>query len=198
MNEEIKCYLVEPTGFEYRSLRRYRSGAEYDCKGALSYHNAHYHLGKFAVADKRDVPPYDDPRWPTKCETCDYVFTEHDAFQLFNDAVWVRQDSGEEMSLRNAKPGAMWYAFWMESAGFAKGPDGRILIVKTPGGDWNVDSRATNCTMPNDDEHRCWIRSGVPPKVTVNKHGFTCLAGGGSIQARDYHGTLTNGVLRRC
>lgn len=73
--------------------------------------------------------------------------------------------------------------------------DGPHLWVQTPGGVWCIDSRASNCTMPYDYEHRCWIRHGEPPDVTVDKAGTTCSAGAGSIQCGDYHGFLQNGSL---
>jgi hypothetical protein len=68
--------------------------------------------------------------------------------------------------------------------------------VKCPGGrDWIIDGRARNCSMPEDDTHRCWIRHGEPPAITVGKAGgFTCAAGG-SIRAGRYHGFLVNGVF---
>lgn len=72
---------------------------------------------------------------------------------------------------------------------------GRHLWVQTPGGSWCIDSRASNCTLPYDYEHRCWVRHGDPPVVTVDKHGLTCSAGAGSIQCGSYHGFLQNGRL---
>lgn len=76
---------------------------------------------------------------------------------------------------------------------FANGP--HLIVICPNGGTWNVDSRASNCTMPYDYEHRCWIRHGIPPNVTVDKNGNTCQAGAGSIKCGDYHGFLRNGVL---
>lgn len=75
---------------------------------------------------------------------------------------------------------------------FQEGPQ---LTVKTPGGRWVIDSRASNCGSPYDYNHRCWIRQGVPPHITVDKNGPTCSAGAGSIQCGDYHGFLQNGAL---
>lgn len=81
------------------------------------------------------------------------------------------------------------------------GPDGRVLIVRLPDGhDWVIDSRASNCTMPNDDTHWCWVRSGRPEDRTldVGKGGHTCAAGAGSIATGSYHGFLRQGALVRC
>lgn len=73
--------------------------------------------------------------------------------------------------------------------------DGPHLCVQTPGGSWNIDSRASNCTLPYDYNHRCWIRHGEPPQITVDKSGVTCSAGAGSIACGSYHGFLQNGAL---
>lgn len=73
--------------------------------------------------------------------------------------------------------------------------DSPTLHVITPGGLWNIDSRASNCTMPYDYDHRCWVRHGQPPMITVDKQGVTCTAGGGSIQCGDFHGFLRDGEL---
>lgn len=73
--------------------------------------------------------------------------------------------------------------------------DGPCLTVMTPGGVWRIDSRASNCGSPYDYEHRCWVRHGEPPAVTVDKEGVTCVAGAGSIQCGDFHGFLRDGAL---
>ena len=112
------------------------------------------------------------------------------------DRIYRRTDTGEEMTLSEATPGAMWYADWMLELGHDEwvGPDGHSLVVKCPNGtDWAIDSRASNCTLPNDSKHKCWIRHGTPPNITVDKNGLTCAAGAGSIQAGDYHGFLRAG-----
>jgi len=66
------------------------------------------------------------------------------------------------------------------------------LIVILPNGmEWNIDSRASNCTLPNDRTHRCWHRTGTPPNITVTRGG--CPVGAGSIRSGNYHGFLRNG-----
>lgn len=81
--------------------------------------------------------------------------------------------------------------------------DGRHLHAILPNGhEWNVMGRATNCALPDDQEHRCWVISGEPPAITVGKGGKTCPAGAGSISAPGvdgrphWHGFLTNGVFQ--
>ena len=72
---------------------------------------------------------------------------------------------------------------------------GHLLVVCPSGQSWDIDSRASNCTMPDDRTHRCWVRHGEPPNLTVDKAGKTCAAGAGSIIAGSYHGFLRNGEL---
>ena len=118
---------------------------------------------------------------------------------------WIRPDTGEVKEWPHQfGPGAMWVAFWTEDRlranpeGYSYanlGPDGHVLNVETPGGTWCIDSRARNCTMPDDKQHRCWVRHGEAPYITVDKNGLTCAAGAGSIMAGNYHGFLRNGEL---
>ncbi len=78
--------------------------------------------------------------------------------------------------------------------------DGRHLMVvlPKPGGTWDVDSRASNCTMRDDRQHRCWVRHGDPTRpetLHVDKQGHTCQAGAGSILSGGFHGYLHNGQI---
>lgn len=64
---------------------------------------------------------------------------------------------------------------------------------------WYIDHRASNCTLPNDRKHRCWVRHGtVGGKLTVDKNGLTCGAGAGSVYMDNmrWHGSLRDGVLK--
>ena len=72
-----------------------------------------------------------------------------------------------------------------------KGP--HLMAVLPNGHHWCIDSRANNCTLPDDRLHRCWVRTGEIPNITVGKGGNTCSAGAGSILSGDYHGFLTKG-----
>lgn len=75
-----------------------------------------------------------------------------------------------------------------------KGVD-HLHLVLPNGIHWDIDSRASNCTLPEDNEHKCWVRHGEPPEITVDKKGLTCSAGAGSIQAGDFHGYLIRGYI---
>ena len=64
---------------------------------------------------------------------------------------------------------------------------------------WYIDSKAANCTKPDDMEHRCWVRHGtVGDRLTVDKNGLTCAAGAGSFfmgPNNEWHGFLRQGKL---
>lgn len=122
----------------------------------------------------------------------------------FDADQWRNVETGEMYANFLALPeGAMYFADWYEVEGsnpkrYHFDWDNQFtppLIVKTPGGFWNIDSRASNCTMKEDRQHRCWIKHGTAPAITVDKTGLTCAAGAGSIQCGDYHGFLRNGEL---
>lgn len=200
----VDCYVVVPTGRVLVGLRRYtpRTGTAWTC--ADSYHQALRIIGEtdgvpseklggiWCSPERYDWswPGHGDPAWPTTCDQCDYHFSDDDEWQQCIDVLWERPDTGQRATLRDFGPGAMWDADWYPW----KGPDGRCLVVKCPNGqEWVIDSRASNCTMPDDTAHRCWVRHGQPPHVTVDKNGLTCAAGAGSIQAGDYHGFLRDG-----
>ena len=91
---------------------------------------------------------------------------------------------------------------WIDSSISWDNHPGKELHVILPNGhEWNIDGRARNCTLKEDNLHRCWIREGEPPHITVKKtgkiggEGGTCTAGAGSIQSGDYHGFLVEGSL---
>lgn len=209
------CYLLEHTDEVERKLRRYTARHEGGWTCAEGWHEASTPVERtvavWRVDDDRrtyyangDVDEFaGDPRWPVECkEGCGYRFTDDDARQVFTELVYrvaaavpgAALDVGAETTLRDAPDGAMWWADWLGAAW--AGFDGRALCVRLPGKhDWLVDSEASNCTRKGDRTHRCWIRHGEPPYVTVDKAGETCRAGAGSIMAGRYHGFLRNGVL---
>jgi hypothetical protein len=160
-----------------------------------------------------------DCRWPETCAHCGYKFRPSDEMQIFTEPMYRRTDTGDVTTIRDAAPGAIWDAFWLADWEHYRGPDGRSLVCKLPNGHtWQIDGVASNCDAPCQDcgepihrhlaqppsvpcrklnprPHKCWIRHGTPPLLTVDKNGATCNAGAGSILAGDYHGFLRNGRL---
>jgi hypothetical protein len=204
----VRCFFLEQVAGKNRySLRRWASGGDRSlCTGSkLSYHNAEIDIGEgppvvstCSRSGAESPVPISDARWPKKCASCDYVFTDGDFYQYNSERVFRRTDTGAELTLSDAPEGAMWFADWYQHF---KGPDGHTLVVRLRGNhDWIVDSRASNCTMKDDNEHRCWTRKSSPPDVDVGKaqYGKTCAAGAGSIAIPGYHGFLRNGWLEEC
>lgn len=204
----VKCFMVRQTDHEWRYLRRYWDGP---CSaGGRGYCNAMTPIGKVQVTrsaegyiqhvgDEHDPEKYlSDPRWPTHCTRCSSPVPETAERQIFGELIYL-DDAGNEHSVRTPTPGMMWDAWWNPERW--KGPDGLSLHVCCPDGHvWNIDSQASNCTMkgdvgPADSHHRCWVRHGIPPLITVDKNGHTCAAGAGSIQTPTWHGFLRNGEL---
>jgi hypothetical protein len=204
----IKCFWLEPTDREQRYLRRYRSNvvpSVPECPGTMGYHDAMVAIEQAVetfdpvkmhwVDDGKTPEDYkDDPRWPTQC-VCGYQFQPSDQWQLFGSHIYKRVDTGEEMTLRDAPEGAMWDATWYHGVPQWCGDDGRAIICRVPTNhDWHIDGTCSNCTRPKE-EHKCWVRHGDPPNLTVDKNGNTCAAGAGSVLTSTWHGFLRNGEL---
>lgn len=199
----IKCFLLEPTDHEKRYLRRYAGGSS--CPNETGYHDAMNFLDESREVMSEDGSHWVDsgqtaanfkahPLWPTHC-SCGYEFDINDSWQLFTSHVYRRADTGEEMTLRDAPAGAIWDATWFHSVADWCGSDGHAFMCRLPfGHDWHIDGPASNCTRPNE-AHKCWIRHGNPPDLTVDKNGDTCAAGAGSILTSRWHGFLRNGYL---
>lgn len=90
-----------------------------------------------------------------------------------------------------APVGAMWDCDWMRDhkmdSGLAynRNPDGVVLAVRTPGGDWVVDGPS----FCNRVESGSWSRTGTIPNVTATP----------SIDIPGkYHGWLRDGYLVEC
>jgi hypothetical protein len=207
-----QCFMVHPVARERRWLRRFTfSGYGRDCPGSRWGHDGEALLDEIdspvpsprecePESDWRKVVTKDDPRWPQTCVRCDYRFADDDQWQLFSWRVYA--DAQGRTFITHPKwavPGMMWWSEWLHHSGRCMYWDDCTtphLYVVLPGGhEWDVMSRASNCTMPNDRLHRCWVLEGAEPNFSVGKSGRTCGAGAGSIMAGGYHGFLRNGML---
>lgn len=201
-----KCFLVESSGIHVLE-------ASIDWPGCAKTpwpdgrHRATREVVRGTEAEARLASrPDRRDEFEGPCEFCG-IASPLLAPNVINEGLlWRRADTGAtERRISNFGVGAMWLADWYRldeptAAIVRYGYDWDNqyeppLLVKTPGGDWNVDSRAHNCTLKDDRRHRCWVRHGAPPNITVDKVGLTCAAGAGSIQAGSYHGFLRNGYL---
>lgn len=195
-----KAFWCVPTGeYEYHYSRTGRGDG--DCPSSpRGCHRGERTLARFSSAADmpKTWPADDDPVWPVACEHCGAAFNEANSRRSSGSrTIMKRADTGEEMPDK-LPVGAVFENDWVaDIPSYRRGPDGRVLIVVTPGGHWEIDSRASNCTMPTDNEHRCWVRHGRPEdgSLHVDKNGHTCAAGAGSIICGNYHGFLHNGFL---
>jgi hypothetical protein len=199
-----KCFFVTQTNRAAQYLRRYKNSYSdiRECPGKMSYHDAMNYVGDvdirvdldgcWSYPDDSVTTPHEDPRWPSTCE-CGYAFDPKDIWQHFHDRLYT--DGTQFWPHRQLPVGAMYYAEWLPKDMYWDNKEDGNLYVVTPGGEWCIDSRASNCTMPEDRLHRCWVRHGVPPDIHVDKAGNTCGAGAGSIALPTYHGFLHHGHL---
>lgn len=212
MSSEIKLFWLEATDQAERYLRKWESASpEVPRCPAHGFHQAYRALERgpavFALGDPHKslavLPclPANDPRWPSKCDHCDYEF--RDPHRSHAQHLLYRRSDGEMLTRQDSPVGSMWDAHWYR----APGPDGICLVVKTPAGEWLVDGKASNC-QARDLDHYCWPRTGDPrdpqgpSPLNVAGNGG-CKVGAGSISIRsrlygNYHGFLRNGYLRAC
>lgn len=141
-----------------------------------------------------------------KCFLVEPIFGEddptpgYDSWDSRTITGWRRADTGEiRKHLSEFPVGAMWRAYWLKKNWIWSNETEPHVIVRCPNGagtrDWDIDSRASNCALPSDTTHRCWVRHGRPPNLTVDKNGPTCSAGAGSIALPNWHGFLRGGML---
>lgn len=202
----VKTFLIRDTTRRARLLRVYVEGK---CVADRTVHNAYFHV------DDVDGPAFTcsdfpeefegDPRWPGHCDYCGFEFAQSPippTRMLAIDRIMRRPDTGQQAMLDrqwSRMAGAMVDLTWYHEFPQLCGPDGRSLMVICPDGSpWHIDGRASNCTLPNDQVHKCRVRHGDPDRLTVDKNGVTCSAGAGSIQAKYWHGFLRDGWLVDC
>lgn len=154
------------------------------------------------------VPPRVAPI-PCDCGTvgCTRLPPGAPVYQVFHRRLYQPITGADRLIRDEFCPGDMYWGDWYSCAEGGTCPycwtncTGKHLMIELPNGrTWDVGSRASNCTLPEETTHRCWIIEGDPERdrITISKNGHTCNAGGGSIQAGDYHGVLQGGILRAC
>lgn len=209
------------------SLRRWNS--KLSCTGEYSYHNAEVTIDRQpARMDKNgnyEVWPMVNhvaSQWPTKCDYCDYEFTDEDERQTNQRVLYVAAPGNEgvepfEWTTGDMPAGVMYFPSWMqpsedrEMRGYVCPTDGTVLIVVTPNKPdwtgthhWIVDAYCSNCERKGE-VHHCWCRhytteAQSAPWITVDKvpptsdNFGTCGAGAGSIWSNMPHGW--HGFLR--
>lgn len=136
-----------------------------------------------------------DPRWPVKCESCDYRFVEADEWQVFADEIYL-DEQGAEHSHRAKTPGMMYFVPWYYDP--ARDPTGEIRVMKSQGNhylsamywrDWAAIRPPIMVNVPNGDGWCVDATANNGPGWTVTGEAplLTCTP---SIQTAGYHGFL--------
>lgn len=176
-------------------------------KGSPGIHNAYAPVGDKPATEDFGVfgtaSDYPAESWPTACADCGapvpteamepravgesgtYLVRQVFVSRLY-DTPSGAPEPGDVYRLDYHGPGECPY--WDNCDGV------HVHGVLPNGWDWDMDSRASNCTMREERTHRCWNRTGAPEDGTldVGKGGHTCAAGAGSIAAPGWHGFLRN------
>jgi hypothetical protein len=202
----IRCFLIRPTEQVLQAVSVYLPGC----------HRGLFHRAE--VYRRVEIQPNADTNAVTTisgeeieraqlpgevpCADCGTMMTvNRRTASISAGRRYARTDTGEVRDqIADFGVGAMWFATWYRRDDGLYGwdfdnLDTPPLIVRTPGGAWDIDSRSHNCAWPMERTHRCWVREGEPPKITVSKQGHSCPAGAGSIQMGGYHGFLRDGEL---
>ena len=126
---------------------------------------------------------------PDGCSLTTTIYEAPDGRRYDSGHGPVTLPSGEVVE--PAPVGAMWDADWFRGekhqSGLAydRNPDGVVLCVRTPGGDWVIDGPS----FTNRVETGSWSRTGTIPNVTATP----------SIHIPGkYHGWLRDGYLVEC
>jgi len=193
---ELQCRLIEPVGWRARIIALWDG----ECSNGGKLHSGRVVVDE--IGDPAANPECggmlqkyaDDPRWAMQCGRCgaDAPADVKRSFgwRRFYDTTSGKPEPGDMFWVPCTSITTEWGCFHWDNC------EGQHLHVVLPNGDeWDVDGRASNCTMPDDKTHRCWVREGDPPNVTAGKSGHTCSAGAGSIASGGWHGFLRDGKL---
>lgn len=175
---DYKCFVVEKTGNKKDTVDKYKCDEE-NCKLENHYHSTKVEWKRLDTGETFWVSSSYD--MPIGAMWVEQVWDDHGNGEVYKGSGEWNNDDG-------------YHLFVIVPTRY-KLKDG---TVKEGSRKWDVDHRASNCTMRDDRIHRCWVKHGELPNITVDKVGFTCTAGAGSIQANGWHGFLQNGILKEC
>lgn len=186
----MKTTLATPIGI--RAYLRIYWGDNCKTSGC---HNAMKHLKdspdeNWELGGKVEDYPFD--QWPTHCDCGEPVPVDNITKQIHRKTLYDTPSGKLE-------PGNLYWVSYLPENMYWDNHKGPHLHAILPNGyGWNIDSRASNCTKPEDRTHRCWVRHGEVPNIHVDKNGHTCSAGAGSIIGGDWHGFLHHGQFNKC
>jgi hypothetical protein len=196
MDDLMKARFIKEVGTK-AFLNAYWRGC--DVTSGL-YHRAEIQIAQSSIADDEMLggKPEDVPRerWPQTCLKCGAAVPADAIANIYTRKVYDTESGDPE-------PGDLFFKVeCLNNEGkcylWDNCPGPHLHGIVPTGDEWDLDSRASNCTMKEDRTHRCWVRHGDPPNVTVDKSGVTCNAGAGSIQTTKWHGFLRNGEWVVC
>ncbi len=189
---EVRCFMILPLDEAEHGLRRYTLSDTDRCPGTGGYHSAYVAIGRVPFESPWDGSgddrhPHEDPRWPHKCDACEYHFAASDYWQNSLDRLYRGPDG--DYTGKDAPAGAMRLTWWdgnTSSAECLARGERDHLKVKLPDATWwDIDAPASKDYREGGSG---WTREGEPPLVTANP----------SILTGRYHGWLRNGVLVDC
>jgi hypothetical protein len=136
--------------------------------------------------------------WPTHCAYCGERAPETANRQVFPSLVYRAPDGetiyGRAFQRGDLYPSPCWRTQAVGACEWDNCNGTHWTLILPNGHSWDMSSRASNCTMPQDRQHRCWVLHGDPPH-SADKAGHTCAAGAGSIQSGDFHGFYRDGEI---
>lgn len=203
-------------------LRCYETGDVYSAGPCPThgYHNRMVELARSRVIDDHELggsdESYPPEAYPATCD-CGYGFLPSARRHILRRRLFATAQN-DEVTWEQLQPGDLFYLNIDRGEehychGRWTNCDGNHLHCVLPGGHhWDIDGRASNCTMKEDTVHRCWVRHGDPTRrlpvgpdgawrngvIHVDKNGLTCRAGAGSIAVPEFHGFLHHGMLKDC
>lgn len=202
----VQTYWLEKTDEGMPTLSAYTAVEDAPCPANSYGHWGRARLARRRAADYDSKALWADPAtpWPTICVYCgaDFSATRWRRSSGF-EHLYRRKDTGEELLLRDAAPGALYFAPWLDTM-FTPQRAHVINVVLPDSSTWTIDSCANNCPLKDTDysqrEHHCWVIDPATDldHLTVTKGNGaqpTCSAGAGSILTNKWHGFLRNGVL---
>ncbi len=181
--------------------------------GKPGYHNALKLIRDVPELDAwkvfGELEDYAPELWPTACSDCGTPVPagEPKPTVVGQQALVVTRQIFSSRLYHTAsgkpEPGDLYETKWHagDKCPYWDTCSGVHLQAILPNGDhWDLNSRASNCTMRQDRIHRCWVITGSAKDGTihVDKNGLTCAAGAGSIAVEGYHGFLHAGFFTSC
>jgi hypothetical protein len=170
-------------------------GAIWDgqCRDGIDHHRATLGAGDVPPSDSTECPKREDrpTGWRPACERCGAAPSADAELDYFSGVSRIYNTASGR-----PEPGDIYEASWYPPNFMFDDVERHLVCVLPNGHDWLMTGRASNCTMPEDRKHRCWVVHEEAPGIFhVDKNGLTCAAGAGSIAVPGYHGFLHHGEL---